>query len=98
MFKINASVSVRNRVELLWYGKKTEPHDPVSLTALGEQGFLTFFDFLFKPLLKQYSGNFRLQYLKRTATTPGCMLMKMMYYFIIPSLFSLIRVFDIILI
>lgn len=62
MFKINTSVSVRNRVELLWYGKKTEPHDPVSLTVPAEQGFLTFFDFLLKPLLKPYSGNFRLQY------------------------------------
>ena len=62
MYKINTSISVRNRVELLWYGKKTEPHDPVSLTVPAEQGFITFFDFLYRPLLKPYSGNFRLQY------------------------------------
>jgi hypothetical protein len=27
-----------------------------------ENGFLTFFDFLYKPLLKPFSGNLRLQY------------------------------------
>lgn len=52
-FKINTSISVRNRVELLWYDKKGE---------ISEKGFLTFFDFLFKPLLRPLSGNIRLQY------------------------------------
>jgi len=61
-YKISSSISVRNRVELLWYGKKSSPDDPVGQTVPPERGFLTFFDFLYRPLLKPYSGNFRLQY------------------------------------
>jgi hypothetical protein len=48
-YKINPSFTVRSRVELLWYDKK-------------ENGFLTYIDMLYKPLLKSYSANFRLQY------------------------------------
>jgi DNA uptake protein ComE-like DNA-binding protein len=52
-FKINQSLAVRNRTELLWYDK----NGPNT-----ERGFLTFFDVIYKPVLKRYSGNIRLQY------------------------------------
>jgi len=52
-FKINQSFAVRNRTELLWYDKDGEN---------AERGFLTFFDVIYKPLLKNYSANIRLQY------------------------------------
>ncbi len=52
-FKLNADITLRNRVELLWFNKKS---------SQPEQGFLTYFDFLYKPLLSSWSGNLRLQY------------------------------------
>ena len=52
-FKINQSLAVRNRTELLWYDKNG---------VNAERGFLTFFDVIYKPLLKNYSANIRLQY------------------------------------
>ena len=52
-FRIDRSFSVRSRAELLWYDKNG---------GNSEKGFLTFFDIIYKPLLKNYSGNIRLQY------------------------------------
>ncbi len=52
-FKINTLVTLRTRAELIWFDKKgNQP----------EEGFLSYFDFLLKPLLKPYSGSIRLQY------------------------------------
>ena len=52
-YKINPSIKLRNRIEVLWYDKDG-PNK--------ENGFLTFFDFIYKPILKPYSGNIRVQY------------------------------------
>ena len=52
-FKVDRSFSIRTRAELLWYDKNGDN---------AEKGFLTFFDIIYKPLLKNYSGNIRLQY------------------------------------
>ena len=52
-FKINQSFTIRSRTELLWYDKNGEN---------AEKGFLTFFDVIYKPMLKKYAGNIRLQY------------------------------------
>ena len=52
-YRINQTLAVRSRTELLWYDKKGEN---------AETGFLTFFDVIYKPPLKNYSGNIRLQY------------------------------------
>lgn len=57
-FKINTAITVRNRVELLWYNKKG---------ANNENGFLTFFDIHYKPLLRPFSGVLRLQYFETDA-------------------------------
>ncbi|HEV8283691.1 MAG TPA: helix-hairpin-helix domain-containing protein [Chitinophagaceae bacterium] len=51
-YKINASIILRSRIELLWYNKKDKNT---------ENGFLNFFDLVYRPL-KPYSGNIRLQY------------------------------------
>jgi hypothetical protein len=39
-------------VEIVWFDKGDERSN----------GFLTFFDFIYKPLMKPFSGNIRLQY------------------------------------
>ena len=52
-YKLNTAISLRNRVELMWYNKHSENK---------ESGFLTFIDFIYKPLLTKYSGVLRLQY------------------------------------
>ena len=61
-YKINSATTVRNRIEMLWYDKDARPDDPVGRENDFETGFLSFFDLLYKPLLKPYSGNIRLEY------------------------------------
>ena len=52
-FKISPSLILRNRVEMVWFDiKGREP----------EKGYLAYFDLLYKPVLKPYSGNIRVQY------------------------------------
>jgi Helix-hairpin-helix motif len=53
LYKVNTAITLRNRVEVLWFNKKN---------AQPEQGFLTYFDFLYKPMLQPWSGSIRLQY------------------------------------
>lgn len=52
-YRVNEALTVRNRTELVWFDKK--------VNAAGE-GFLTFFDVIYKPLLKPFSGGMRVQY------------------------------------
>jgi DNA uptake protein ComE-like DNA-binding protein len=52
-YKISTTIALRNRVEMIWYDKKGNN---------SEKGFLTFFDLVYKPLLKPFSGIVRLQY------------------------------------
>jgi hypothetical protein len=52
-YKVNSVVTLRSRVELLWYDKRGPGK---------ENGFLTFFDFIWKSLLKPITANIRLQY------------------------------------
>jgi len=51
-YKVNPAVTLRNRIEVLWYNKDVNK----------EMGFLSFFDFVYKPMLKPYAGTIRLQY------------------------------------
>ncbi len=53
-YKVNTAITLRNRVELLWYDNN---HG-----ANSEIGFLTFFDVLYKPMLTPYSAVLRLHY------------------------------------
>jgi hypothetical protein len=52
-YRVNSKIVIRNRTEIVWFDKK-------GMSA--EQGFLSFFDFLYKPPLKPLSANLRLQY------------------------------------
>ncbi len=52
-YKINPAITIRNRTEIVWFDKKG---------PAAEQGFLTYVDFLYKPMLKTFSGGIRLQY------------------------------------
>ncbi len=52
-YKLNPSIMLRNRTELLWYDNRG---------INNETGFLSYVDFLYKPMLASYSGVLRLQY------------------------------------
>lgn len=52
-YKINPAITLRNRIEMSWFNKGRID---------GAEGFLTWFDVLFKPALRPWSGNIRLQY------------------------------------
>jgi Helix-hairpin-helix motif len=52
-YKISPAVTLRNRVEIVWYDRKGENK---------ESGFLTFIDVVYKPMLSSYGGILRLQY------------------------------------
>lgn len=52
-YKINTSITLRSRIELLWFDKKGGNE---------ANGFLSFFDFVYRPMLKPFSGLLRVQY------------------------------------
>jgi hypothetical protein len=52
-YRINPALVFRNRVELVWYDRKG---------GGSRNGFLAFTDLLYKPMMKKYSANVRLQY------------------------------------
>ena len=52
-YRINPELVFRNRVELVWYDRNGGGR---------QEGFLAFTDLLYKPLMKKYSANARLQY------------------------------------
>ena len=55
-FKVNIAVTVRSRVDLVWY------HTDHENSSNAGKGFLGFFDFLYKPMLSPYAAGLRLQY------------------------------------
>ncbi len=52
-YKLNTSISLRNRIEMLWFDKKGPNNS---------NGFLTFFDLIYKPMMKPLTALLRLQY------------------------------------
>lgn len=52
-YKLSTAITLRNRTELVWFDKGGQNE---------EEGFLTYFDFLYKPILKRYAGSIRVQY------------------------------------
>ena len=52
-YKLNPIFTIRSRAEIIWFDKKG---------AAEEQGFLMYADLLYKPMMKPFSGNVRLQY------------------------------------
>lgn len=53
IYKVSPSLSIRNRIELVWFDNKG---------INKEQGFLTYIDFAYKQALKPLSASIRLQY------------------------------------
>lgn len=53
IFRVDRSFTVKSRTELLWYDKQGDN---------SEKGFLTFFDIIYKPLVRKYSGSIRVQH------------------------------------
>lgn len=53
IYKINTNLTLRSRTEIAWFNPRQQDN---------EQGFLILFDFIYKPQLKPYSANLRLQY------------------------------------
>jgi hypothetical protein len=80
-FKINQSFAVRSRTEVLWYDKKGEN---------AEKGFLTFFDVIYNPLLKNYRGNIRLQYFETDGYNSRIYAYEndVLFYYSIPAFFD----------
>ena len=80
-FRINSSIAVRNRTELLWYDKNGEN---------AEKGFLTFVDIIYKPVLRNYSGNIRLQYFETDEYNSRIYAYEndVLFYYSIPAFFN----------
>ncbi len=52
-FKVDPAITLRTRAELVWYNKGDEQ---------AQQGFLSFVDIIYKPMLRPFSGSLRLLY------------------------------------
>ncbi len=52
-YHVSPDITLRNRIEVVWFNRAGPSP---------EEGFLAFFDLLYKPALKPFSGNLRLQY------------------------------------
>ena len=81
IYKVSPSLALRSRVELLWYDKKG---------GNAENGFMTFFDFIYKPLMKPISGNIRLQYFETDDYNSRIYAYEndVLYYFSIPVFYT----------
>jgi hypothetical protein len=80
-FKINSSFVVRSRTDLSWYDKKG---------GNTERGFLSFLDVIYKPILKNFSSNVRLQYFETDGYDSRIYAFEndVLYYFSIPGFFN----------
>jgi len=80
-FKVNYSITLKSRVEQLWYDKKGNN---------SEKGFLTFFDIAYKPLMKPISANIRLQYFETDGYNSRIYAYEndVLYYYSIPVFFN----------
>ncbi len=52
-YRINSAITLRNRVDIVWFDKNGRD---------AQNGFLSYADIIYKPMLKKYSANLRLQY------------------------------------
>ena len=80
-YKINPSFTIRSRTEILWYDKKDVNE---------ELGFLSFADVIYKPLLKKYSANARLQYFETDGYNSRIYAYEndVLFYYSIPAFFN----------
>ena len=80
-YRIDQAFTVRSRTELLWYDKKGKN---------AERGFLTFFDVIYKPVLKRYNANIRLQYFETDDYNSRIYAYEndVLFYYSIPAFFN----------
>jgi hypothetical protein len=80
-YRIDQSFTVRSRTELLWYDKNGKN---------AERGFLTFFDVIYKPVLKRYNANIRLQYFETEDYNSRIYAYEndVLFYYSIPAFFN----------
>src|SRR5688572_2761197 len=80
-FRVNQSTVLRTRTELLWFDKNG---------GNKENGFLTSIDALYKPMLKNYSANIRLQYFETSGYDSRIYAYEndVLYYYSIPAFFD----------
>ena len=80
-YRINSSVTIRGRTELLWFDKKDVNE---------ELGFLSFADIHYRPLLKRYSANVRLQYFETDGYNSRIYAYEndVLFYYSIPAFFN----------
>jgi Helix-hairpin-helix motif len=80
-YKISSTLMLRCRTELLWYDK---------LGSNAENGFMLFVDGVYKPALKNYSANLRLQYFETDGYNSRIYAYEndVLYYFAIPVVFN----------
>ena len=80
-YRINSSVTFRGRTELLWFDKKDVNE---------EMGFLSFADVIYRPLLKRYSANVRLQYFETDGYNSRIYAYEndVLFYYSIPAFFN----------
>lgn len=80
-YKINPAVTLRNRIELMWYDKSGINR---------ADGFLSYFDVQYRPLLRAFSGNIRLQYFETDDFNSRVYAYEndVLYYFAIPVFFD----------
>jgi hypothetical protein len=80
-YKVNPAITLRNRIEILWYDKSG---------INKSDGFLSYFDIHYKPVLKRFSGNLRLQYFETDDFNSRVYAYEndVLYYFAIPVFFD----------
>lgn len=78
---VNRSISLRSRAEIIFYNKKQINE---------EEGFLMFTDILYKPVLKHWSGNMRLEYFETNGYNSRLYAFEndVLYNFSIPAIFN----------
>ncbi len=80
-YKLNTDFTLRSRAEMVWFNKRGEA---------AEQGFLMYADVLYKPVMKRYSGNLRLQYFETEGYNSRLYAYEndVLYYFSIPLFYG----------
>ncbi len=80
-YKINPTITLRNRNEVIWVDKKG-PN--------AENGFLTYVDIFYKPMMKPLAANLRLQYFETDGYSSRIYAYEndVLYYFSIPAFYD----------
>ncbi|MEO6406556.1 MAG: helix-hairpin-helix domain-containing protein [Ferruginibacter sp.] len=80
-YKLTPEFTLRSRAETVWFDKRGDA---------AEQGFLMYADLIYKPVMKPYSGNIRLQYFETDGYNSRLYAYEndVLYYFAIPLFYG----------